>query len=240
MAVHGGPGVLRDLSGELKKLKLGYYEVPQLAHRLDRDTSGVLILSRHPHAAQMLAQWFHNHLIKKIYWAVVIGRPNKIIGTIQVPIGYKNSGRHGFRLVTFPHQTKSDGKWRSLKHSETEYKILRSSDNSHLSLMEVRPVTGHRHQIRIHMADVLNTPILGDSKYCRYRHMQPSILRLLRMDKQQVAELKLHLHSKEIVLPVCDKNRYHHNVRISAPLPDHFVDTLANCKLSKYGFSTPM
>jgi 23S rRNA-/tRNA-specific pseudouridylate synthase len=98
MAVHGGPGVLRDLSGELKKLKLGYYEVPQLAHRLDRDTSGVLILSRHPHAAQMLAQWFHNHLIKKIYWAVVIGRPNKIIGTIQVPIGYKNSGRHGFRV----------------------------------------------------------------------------------------------------------------------------------------------
>ena len=99
--------------------------------------------------------------------------------------------------------------------------------------MEVRPVTGHRHQLRIHMADVLNTPILGDIKYCRYGHSQPSLLRILGMDKQHVAEIKLHLHSKELVLPVCDKNGYHHNVRISAPLPHHFVDTLIKCRLSK-------
>ncbi|XP_062516636.1 pseudouridylate synthase RPUSD4, mitochondrial-like isoform X3 [Corticium candelabrum] len=228
IAVHGGPGVSNELTSELIKLKFDCVEAPQLAHRIDRDTSGVLILSRNLSTARILAEWFHKRLIRKVYWAVVMGMPSQPHGTISVPTGYKPVGqRAGFTVTVICDESKT--KWRSLKRSVTQYKVLKSCHKLGLSLVQATPITGHRHQVRVHFAHVLDSPIFGDTKYDNHRHHVRQSIRHLIMKGKHTDELKLHLHSKEIVLPTRRLTHYRNDITICAPLPHYFADTMKAC-----------
>lgn len=199
LAVQGGTGLDRHLDAMLDSLRLGAAERPRLVHRLDRETSGVLLLARNARAAAELATAFRHKECRKIYWAVVVGMPKPGSGRIDLPLA-KLPGRGGERM-----RPDEEG-----KHAVTEYRVLDHAGRR-VSLLELQPLTGRTHQLRAHCA-AMDTPILGDRKYGG--------------DVSDFAEAgvarRLHLHAYSIELPP----RAGHRVRITAPPPELFRTTL--------------
>ena len=149
--VHAGPGGGPNLEQGFAGLRFGWRRSPALAHRLDRDTSGCLVLGRHPKALRRLGRLFAEGRAEKTYWALVGGAPPAREGSIDAPL-LKREGRHGWRIVTDPNG----------KSARTDYRLLAQHDG--ISWLELRPLTGRTHQIRVHMAE-LGCPILGDIAY---------------------------------------------------------------------------
>lgn len=199
LAVQGGTGTVRHLDGLLDGLRFGAKERPRLVHRLDKDTSGVLVLARSAAAAAKLAAAFRGKRLRKIYWAVVIGAPKPRQGKIDQSLA-KLPGRlgermapdeeHGDRAVTF---------YRTVAHAGERFAWL-----------ALEPVTGRTHQLRVHCA-FLGTPILGDGKYGG-AEAHPAGLPHPR---------KLQLHARAIALP---HPRGGELIAV-APLPPHMRDT---------------
>jgi len=151
--VHGGPGGGETLESLFDGLRFGLAQPPALAHRLDRDTAGCLVLGRSPKALRRLARLFSDGRVEKTYWAVVAGTPDKPSGTINLPLSKRSTKKTGWRMVV----DKAAG-----KPAVTTYRALGKSNG--LTWLELRPKTGRTHQIRVHCAEI-GCPVLGDPVY---------------------------------------------------------------------------
>lgn len=174
--------VLNKPAGLLSMAKGEYCPEPTLedygllVHRLDRDTSGVVILAKNEFTQKMLRKQFQDRKTHKIYYAVVSGRPKLDEAMIDLPIA-----RNLKHPTTF--QVDANG-----KSSQTYYKVLKTNDT--FSLLELKPVTGRTHQLRVHLK-YIGTPILGDKVY---------------NEEKSEGRLFLHAHSLEITIPEDSKN----------------------------------
>ncbi len=156
LPVQGGPGITRHLDGMLDALRFGFEERPRLVHRLDRDTSGLLLLARTPLAAAFLAKEFRGRGVEKTYWAVVTPPPQVEEGRIDIPLA-KLGGPRGERMQAV--EDPSEG-----ARAVTDFRTL-DSVRSRAAWLELKPLTGRTHQLRVHCAEGLGAPILGDGKY---------------------------------------------------------------------------
>jgi RluA family pseudouridine synthase len=151
IAVHSGPGGGPNLESGFEALRFGLPHPPALAHRLDRDTSGCLVLGRHPKALRRLGALFAAGRVKKVYWAVVEGRPTDSEGRIET--GLKKLTRsNGWRMIVDP----------AGQRAITDYRVCGATDGR--AWLELRPHTGRTHQLRVHCAE-LGCPVVGDPVY---------------------------------------------------------------------------
>ncbi len=195
LAVQGGSDTPRHLDLMLDALRFEATERPRLVHRLDKDTSGVLLLGRTRQATAKLAESFRGREARKIYWAIVAGVPKIKKGRIDMSLA-KIAGRHGERVKS----DEDEG-----KRAITIYAVIESLGDK-VSWLALMPLTGRTHQLRVHCAEI-GTPILGDGKYGRAE----AFLTGAAVSK------KLHLHARQIEMP-------HPNggtIKVTAPLPDH-------------------
>ncbi|HKX07981.1 MAG TPA: RluA family pseudouridine synthase [Stellaceae bacterium] len=199
LAVQGGTSVDRHLDALLDALRFDAEERPRLVHRLDRDTSGVLVLARSARSAAELAAAFRAKTTRKIYWAIVVGLPKPREGKIDLPLA-KLQGRLGERVMP----DEDDG-----KPAVTRFQMVSHAGNK-LTWLALMPITGRTHQLRAHCV-ALGTPILGDGKYGG-RASRPEGVPVPR---------KLHLHARTLILPRPDGGL----LRLTAPLPDHMKAT---------------
>jgi len=153
--VHAGPSSKKGGGDNLERhfgpLRFGLPRPPALAHRLDRDTSGCLVLGRHPKALRKLHRLFSENKVEKTYWAICAGVPEKPSGTIDAPLE-KRALKRGWRI-----EISDDG-----KTARTTYRVLAKSDG--LCFIEAKPKTGRTHQIRVHLASI-GAAVLGDPHY---------------------------------------------------------------------------
>lgn len=178
LAVQGGTKTTKHIDRLLSAWGEGM-ERPRLVHRLDRDTSGVLLLGKGPEAAKRLAGAFARRQAKKTYWAIVIGNPKPAAG--QIDMALKKSGINDFEMMR-----PADPKEHGAEPAETAYVML-SRAAHRAAWMALRPFTGRTHQLRAHMA-AIGHPILGDPKYGTPESAELS------------GPLKLQLHARRIEL----------------------------------------
>lgn len=186
LPVQGGPGITRHLDGMLDALRFGAPDRPRLVHRLDRDTSGALLLARTPGVAAKLAASFRGRDVEKTYWAVVTGRPVPVEGRIDMPLKRVN-GPRGERTVPADRDDKEGAR------AITDYRTLDHAARK-LAWLELQPLTGRTHQLRVHCV-ALRTPILGDVKY-----EQPDQNNAFAATVEGLSE-ELHLHARALRLP---------------------------------------
>lgn len=199
LAVQGGSGLHQHLDAMLDALRFGG-ERPRLVHRLDRDTSGVLLLARTLTSAANLAKAFRTHAIRKLYWAMVAGVPTRPSGRIDLRLA-KLPGPKGERVAVV-----EDGGDRAI----TEYRTIEQI-GGRFAWLALEPETGRTHQLRAH-CEALAMPILGDRKYG---------------GEAASAEMTgsgegLHLHARAIVLPRGEGGK---PLTVVAPLPPHMART---------------
>jgi tRNA pseudouridine32 synthase / 23S rRNA pseudouridine746 synthase len=152
IVVHPGPGGGPHLEHWFPLLRFGLPRPPALAHRLDRDTSGCLVLGRHPKALRRLGRLFAEGKVEKIYWAVVAGIPAEPEGRIEYGLRKETRGT-GWRMIVDP----------AGQRAVTDYRVVGTADDGR-AWLELRPRTGRTHQIRIHCA-ALACPVVGDPAY---------------------------------------------------------------------------
>jgi 23S rRNA pseudouridine955/2504/2580 synthase len=179
LAVQGGSGTTRHLDAMLDALRFEAAERPRLVHRLDRDTSGVLLLARNRRAAHKLAEAFRARTTRKLYWALVAGVPKPARGTIDMALAKRSSPR-GERVA----MDDDDGRRAITLYATVEALGKRAA------WLVLWPLTGRTHQLRVHCAEALGTPIVGDRKY------GATAARL----GGDVAD-GLHLHARRIDIP---------------------------------------
>jgi tRNA pseudouridine32 synthase/23S rRNA pseudouridine746 synthase/23S rRNA pseudouridine1911/1915/1917 synthase len=189
--VHAGPGGGPNLEQGFDALRFGLRHNPALAHRLDRDTSGCLVLGRHPKALRKLGALFSTGRVEKTYWAVVAGVPEEPESRIDAPLKKQTSGR-GWRMVV-------DAAGQS---AVTEYRVLGAANGR--AWLELRPLTGRTHQIRVHCAR-LGCPVVGDQAY------------------GGPADSPLLLHARAISLPLYAARAA---IAATAPVPVHMLAAL--------------
>jgi len=173
---------------------------PKLVHRLDKDTSGALLVARTPRAAAAFSKSFSGRTARKVYWAIVTGVPSIDDGMIDLPLG-KQPGSGGEKM----HVDESE----SGLPSRTRYRVLDQAGNR-AAWVELQPMTGRTHQLRAHML-AIGHPILGDGKYGG----QDAFL-------TGAISRKLHLHARRIRIDHPDGGR----IDVTAELPDHFAATI--------------
>jgi len=178
LPVHAGPGGGDNLENYFDALRFGLPRPPALAHRLDRDTSGCLVLGRHPKALRKLHKLFSEGAVEKTYWAVTAAIPEKLSGTIDAPLTKIERGK-GWRV-----EITEDG-----QHAVTTFRVVAQKDGR--ALIEAKPKTGRTHQIRVHLASI-GAPILGDPQY---GDLSP-----------EDRALPMMLHARRVIVPI-SKNK---------------------------------
>lgn len=208
-AVQGGSGIERHVDGMLDALRYGVAERPRLVHRLDKDTSGLLLVARTAQAARRLAESFRDRQTEKLYWAVVVGVPPRSEGTIDLPLA-KRPGARDRETVQVDHE-------RGQK-ALTRFRVLDRA-GKRAALLALWPHTGRTHQLRVHCA-AIGCPVLGDRKYGGEEALLSA-----------VADARcLHLHARRIALPhPSGKGK----LVLEAEPPPHFRRTV-----EAIGFST--
>ncbi len=210
LPVQGGPGIIRHLDGMLDGLRNGALDRPRLVHRIDMDTSGILLLARSPGSAAKLAAAFRGRHVHKTYWAVVAGRPEPEEGRIDRALVRFGGLRGGERTAI------ADPGEEDAARAITEYRTLDHA-GKRLAWLDLSPHTGRTHQLRVHCA-WLGTPILGDKKYGG---------EATRLDG--FAD-RLHLHARALSLPHPEGG----TLEVEADIPAHMRETFATV-----GFSAP-
>jgi 23S rRNA pseudouridine955/2504/2580 synthase len=201
LAVQGGSGITRHLDAMLDALQFDAPERPRLVHRLDKDTSGVLLLARNRAAAAKLGEALRGREARKLYWAAVVGVPKPKRGKIDLPLS-KLPHPHGERILP----DEEEG-----KRAVTLYAVLETAGNK-VAWLALMPFTGRTHQLRVHCA-ALGTPILGDGKYGGDQAF---------LSGGGISR-KLHLHAREIRIPHPKGG----TLKVTAPLPPHMAATWA-------------
>ncbi|XP_011624446.2 RNA pseudouridine synthase 4, mitochondrial isoform X2 [Amborella trichopoda] len=227
LPVQGGTGVKLSLDVLVaSSLKYDYSEVPRLVHRLDQDSSGILVMGRTQESTTLLHSIFRDKtcgasfndiknskiILKRKYWALVIGNPQPSEGLISAPLSKLLLDDGKSERIT----VSEDSKNKSARHAITEYRVLRSSGHG-FTWLELYPRTGRKHQLRVHCAEVLGTPILGDYKYGWNAHRKWKPFPTLKFEERlnrkapfgldleggSVSDKKprLHLHCRQMTLP---------------------------------------
>lgn len=198
LAVQGGSGTKRHLDGMLKSLPNKKGEAPRLVHRLDRDTSGCLVVAKTKQAASHFGNVFRSRSARKIYWAIVAGNPHPQQGEISCFLA-RQSTEDGEQMVVVRNGAPN------AQHSLSYYSTTDTA-SKRFAWVTLKPVTGRTHQLRVHMAQ-LGTPIIGDPRYFNIENWQGA---------PGLSE-GLHLHARRIAIPLRNGKR----LDISAPLPPH-------------------
>lgn len=203
IAVQGGSGVTRHIDKMLEAWTSQKGEKPRLVHRLDRDTSGVLVIARTRGAAQKLTAAFRERDTKKTYWSVVKGVPKKREDKISTWL-VKEQTPDGDRMRIARHG--EDG----ADHAVSFYRVVEQAGQN-FAWLEMEPYTGRTHQLRVHAAHI-GHPILGDPKYFDAD---------TNWNFPGGVQNRLHLHARHIDIPHPSGGR----LRVTAPLPPHMVQT---------------
>jgi len=172
---------------------------PKLVHRLDKDTSGVLLLARTPRAAAFFSKAFSGRTARKVYWALVVGVPKVEDGLIDLPLA-KQPGTGGEKM----HVDEAEG-----QPARTRYRIVERAGNR-AAWVELQPHTGRTHQLRVHMA-AIGHPIVGDGKYGGQEAFLTGAI-----------SRKLHLHARRLRIDHPDGGR----IDVTAEPPEHFAASL--------------
>ncbi len=204
LARQGGSGTKRHMDGLLKSLPNKQGEAPRLVHRLDRDTSGVLVVAKTRAAAAHFGKVFQSRGAQKIYWALVYGVPRPAQGSISCFLAKQLvDGNEQMVVVEQNHP--------AAQHSKTFYSVTDTA-GQRFAWVTLKPVTGRTHQLRVHMAQ-LGNPIIGDPRYFNIENWEGA---------PGLAE-GLHLHARRIRLPL----RSGKTLDVSAPLPPHMLESFA-------------
>lgn len=171
-----------------------------LAHRLDKETSGLLILTKHAEAQAEFEKLFAKRQIRKLYWALCFDTPKSPTGRIILPIARYNTHQNRYMAVT------NGSSHAQAKTARTDYRLLTSLDGGRISLLECQPHTGRPHQIRVHL-QAIGHPVLGDKFYADHLSGHPH---------WQTAEHQM-LHSYQ--LQFIFRNQHY---TLTAPLPQDF------------------
>ncbi|GBQ10575.1 RluA family pseudouridine synthase [Swaminathania salitolerans] len=200
LPTQGGPGITKHVDMMLDGLRGEDDERPRLVHRIDRDTSGLLLLARTPGVAAKLAAAFRGRDVEKTYWAVVVGRPMPGSGVIDQPLAKLGAGNGALMIAA----TRDD---EDAVVAKTDYEVVDAAGKK-LSWLSLKPLTGRTHQLRVH-CETLGTPILGDPKYGgKAAHPEGFTDRL-------------HLHARMLDFPHPAGGR----LCVAAPLPPHMRAT---------------
>jgi len=200
LATQGGTKTLQHVDGLLDALQFDNEGRPKLVHRLDKDTSGALLVARTSRAAAFFAKAFSGRTAKKVYWALVVGVPSIEDGMIELPIA-KQPGTGGEKM----HVDEAEG-----QPARSRYRVIERAGNR-AAWVELQPFTGRTHQLRVHMA-AIGHPIVGDGKYGG-----PEAFLTGGISR------KMHLHSRRIAVDHPDGGK----IDVEAELPTHFAESLA-------------
>jgi 23S rRNA pseudouridine955/2504/2580 synthase len=202
LATQGGTKTRTHLDGLLDGLADEAGQRPKLVHRLDKDTSGVLLLARTARAAAFFAKAFSGRTARKVYWTIVVGVPEIRDGQIDLPLA-KQPGTGGEKM----HVEEGEAGLTA----RTRYRVIERAGNR-AAWVELQPLTGRTHQLRVHMA-AIGHPIVGDGKYGG----QDAFL-------TGAISRKLHLHARRLRIDHPDSGR----IDVTAEPPEHFAETLAS------------
>ncbi len=202
IAVHRGPKGGACLEDYFHSLRFGLPRPPALAHRLDRDTSGCLVLGRHRKALESLGKLFKNGGISKTYWALVEGGPEADEGLIDLPLGRLDATR-GWWMKVDPLGQKSQTRWRVLGRGV-------DPEGKPVSWLALEPLTGRTHQLRVH-CEAMGFSIVGDPIYG---------------SGPREGGNGLQLHARTIVVPLA---KHGEPVTVEAPAPEHMRELLRAC-----------
>ena len=200
LATQGGSGTFEHVDGLLDAYA-GEGPRPRLVHRLDKDTSGVLLVAATPGSAAFFSRRFSGRSARKIYWALVTGVPDIDEGLIDLPLA-KQPGTGGEKMMV-DHSEQG-------QPSRSRYRVIDRAGNR-AAWVELQPLTGRTHQLRVHMA-AIGHPIVGDGKYGGPEAFLTGTI-----------SRKLHLHARRLIIEHPDGTP----LDVQAELPDHFAASLA-------------
>jgi 23S rRNA pseudouridine955/2504/2580 synthase len=196
LATQGGSGTTRHVDMLLDAYAGETEPRPRLVHRLDKDTSGVLLIARTPGSAAFFSKRFSGRTARKIYWALVVGSPAADEGLIELPLA-KQPGTGGEKMMV---DHTEEG-----QRAATKYRVIdRAGDSA--AWLELQPLTGRTHQLRVHLA-AIGHPIVGDGKYGGQAAFLTGFV-----------SRKMHLHARRLRIEAPG----HGQIDATAPLPDHF------------------
>lgn len=199
LATQGGSGVTRHVDGLLEALRDEKGERPRLVHRLDRDTSGVLVVARTASAAAALSQSLRRRDAQKIYWALTKGVPKPRRGTITLALAKQTGFGKSAKDERMTGVEDQEG-----KTATTHYAVVEAAADEY-AWVQLKPITGRTHQLRAHLAH-LGTPFVGDFKYGGAK----------AKGRGELAD-RLHLHARSLDIAHPGGGR----LRVTAPLPPH-------------------
>lgn len=205
LAVQGGSKTTHHIDGLLDALKFDYDEKPRLVHRLDKETSGILVVARTVQSASHFSQLFKTKDIRKTYWALVDGLPKPDKGKIEAPLLQKKISANADKRTIDENGLEAVSLYAVQDHLADK-----------VSWLQMSPLTGRTHQLRIHAAEALKTPILGDSRYGKKNNLTDDLPN------------KMFLHARAISIPLMNKKE----LIVEAPLPKHFQEAF-----QLFGFS---
>ncbi len=208
LPTQGGPGISKHLDMMLAGLRPEGGEKPRLVHRLDKDTSGVLVVARTPGVAARLASAFRSRAVEKVYWAVVTGRPVPVEGRIERDLVRIDGFRGERAAIAGLYDTDT-------AHSITDYRTLDHAGRK-LAWLELKPLTGRTHQLRVHCASI-GAPILGDAPYGTEKQDEGNRNSALVEGFPE----RLHLHARRLTLP----HPAGGTLSVEADLPQHMAET---------------
>ncbi|XP_036132772.1 mitochondrial RNA pseudouridine synthase RPUSD4 isoform X2 [Molossus molossus] len=244
LPVHGGPGVqlcISDVLPILAKMLHGHKAEPlHLCHRLDKETTGVMVLAREKEVAHQVQELFRTRQVAKKYWAITVHVPVPSAGVVDIPIIEKEvpGQQQHHKMTLSPSYRMDNGEMvrvrtsRKARVAVTQYQVLSSTVSS--ALLELQPVTGVKHQLRVHLSFGLDCPILGDHKYSDWSRLAPQklsvgTLRKLGLPQSKARHIPLHLHARQLILPALGSRK--EELSLVCRLPRYFAHSLSRLGL---------